>query len=587
MENKIKKPQLITIINVLSIMLIVVIALLFIFVLNINASLTKAQTDRYELTMGANRFMNGSAYLTNQVRAFAATANLDYYNRYMQEVNVDKNTAAGVAKMKQIGINANEESIVDKMLSLSNNLIPLEIEALENAKNGDTNSAISFVYGKEYNDTVAQIESLKTQFLNELDSRTADTINNINNFLILNQFAVLALILILVVLQILLRLIIHKRLIIPIRIINREINKIADGNIAAPLSIEGNTSEVRTIVEALSSLKNNLHIYIFDIEMALSNISQGNFDIPEPKQPFVGDFKVIEDNVRKIIMDMSHTISGIRSSAHQVSSGAEQVSGGAQSLAQGTSEQAASVDDLSLAISNMREQFKRTGENISKITSDTDEVEADLSSTYKQMQNLMSEIHEVNSKSAEISKIIKTIEDIAFQTNILALNAAVEAARAGTAGKGFAVVADEVRNLAGKSADAAKTTASLIESTVNSISAVTMNAESTVKTMDAINATTKVVAADVRSIATTVEEELHSMHQIAQGIEQISSVVQTNSATSEESAAASEELSSQAAILNNMVAKFKVKEESGYETSVSHFVPAKKKPIQSTSDSKY
>ncbi len=559
MSRKNKQPQLITIINIASITLILLIAALFVIVLNITEQMNVAHTDRYNLFVSANKFMNGSAYLTAEVRAFAATDDMKYYNNYKQEAEVDQNTKKGVAEMKKIGINAQEERIVNQMLSLSDSLIPLEVEALDKAKGGDTTSALQFVYGKQYSDTIAQIKSLKEEFLAALEAHTTDKINRTDNILHISQYVMLFFIILLVGLQLWLKLVIKRRLILPIKQINRELNKITEGQIAAPITIEGNTSEVALIVEAMNSLKQNLHIYISDIDMAMSNISEGNFDIPEPQLPFVGDFKIIEDNVRKIITDMSRTITDIRYSADQVSSGSSQVAQGSKVLAQGAEEQASSVEQLSVSISNMREQFGRTSESISKITLDTDLVENNLHSTYDQMRTLMSEIQQVNSKSAEISKIIKAIEDIAFQTNILALNAAVEAARAGASGKGFAVVADEVRNLAGKSAEAAKTTASMIESTVNSIANVTRNAEVTVKTMDEINSTTKEVAADVRDIAKTVDEELESMNQIALGIDQISSVVQTNSATSEESAAASEELSSQANALHQMVAKFRVK----------------------------
>ncbi len=339
------------------------------------------------------------------------------------------------------------------------------------------------------------------------------------------------------------------------------LTSLSEGNFKVNIA-NGQKGRFAHMINSLEKMRSDVGMYIADLDMALSNISRGNFDIPEPQKPFTGDFKILEDNVRKIIMDMSQTITDIRISADQVSIGSNQIAIGSQTLAQGAAEQASSVDELSLAITNMQNQFRLTSENIAKITGDTDNVETNLHSTYKQMQALLKEIHEVNSKSAEISKIIKTIEDIAFQTKILALNASVEAARAGAAGRGFAVVADEVSSLAGKSADAVKNTASLIESTVTSITNVTQNAEATVKTMDVINSTTKDVAADVREIAKTVEEELKSMHQISLGIEQISAVVQENSSTSEESATASEELSSQAEILHKMVSKFRVKDIS-------------------------
>ncbi len=268
---------------------------------------------------------------------------------------------------------------------------------------------------------------------------------------------------------------------------------------------------------------------------------------------------ILAISLSKLTTQVSHALQEVKNAAEQMTLSSNQVAQGAQSLAQGTTEQAVTIESLSSSIAQMQIQFEETGRDVVKITGDTDVTETDISKAAGQLQELMNEILEANAKSAEISKIIKTIEDIAFQTNILALNAAVEAARAGEAGKGFAVVADEVRNLAGKSADAARSTTMLIESTVGIIANVTKSAEITVDSMASINKMTQVVAKDIRVIAKTVEDEIASMRRIVEGVDQISTVVQTNSATSQESAAASEELSSQANMLKGLISKFKIK----------------------------
>lgn len=310
--------------------------------------------------------------------------------------------------------------------------------------------------------------------------------------------------------------------------------------------------EIQQLNESFTAVAAGIHEQV----TVLERIANGDFTVQIAQR---SAHDVLVKSINQMVSLLDGTLRQISISADQVTSGSEQVSSGAQALAQGATEQASSVEGLSTLLDSMQSQFKKANESMFKITKDTDKVEADLHLTYSQMQNLMKEILEVHALSAEISKIIKTIEDIAFQTNILALNAAVEAARAGMAGKGFAVVADEVRNLAGKSAEAAKTTASLIESTVESIASVTKNAEVTVEKMDAINLTTKEVASDVREICETVEDELLSMQQISTGMNQISAVVQTNSATSEQSAAASEELNSQSVLMKTLVSSFQLK----------------------------
>ena len=328
--------------------------------------------------------------------------------------------------------------------------------------------------------------------------------------------------------------------------------------------------ELAALVDSFESMAKSVR----DNVGVVQQVADKNLDVSAVVR---SEHDVLAIALNSLTAHVSGTLREAGNAAEQMTGSAEQVAQSAQSLAHGATEQAAAVDHLSAAIAKMQAQFEETGRNILKITSDTNAAETDLQKATRQLQALMDEIREANAKSAEISKIIKTIEDIAFQTNILALNAAVEAARAGAAGKGFAVVADEVRNLAGKSAEAARSTTTLIEGTVGIIANVSTSAEATVSTMEGINETTREVAADVREIAKTVEEELGSMRQIVEGVEQISAVVQTNSATSEQSAAASEELSTQANLVQQLIRQFVL--QKAPDTS---FLQSYHKPKQSS-----
>ncbi len=200
--------------------------------------------------------------------------------------------------------------------------------------------------------------------------------------------------------------------------------------------------------------------------------------------------------------------------------------------------------------------MKDTAANANAVRQQTDQTGEQVATSNEQMQEMIAAMTEISDKSGQISRIIKTIEDIAFQTNILALNAAVEAARAGEAGKGFAVVADEVRNLASKSSEASKSTAALIEGTVQAVEKGTEIANATAESLFAVVESTKGVVSSVDKIASAADQQAESIAQVTQGIDQISSVVQTNSATAEESAAASEELSSQAQVMKGLVGRF-------------------------------
>ena len=295
--------------------------------------------------------------------------------------------------------------------------------------------------------------------------------------------------------------------------------------------------------------------YIGEISEMLGSIANGDLT-RSVQQEYVGDFGSIQRSLEGISANLNSTMSQIRESAVQVSSGAGQVSSSAQALAQGATEQASSVQELAATISEISGDSKRTAQAAAEASRFVDQAGAQLGISVEYVSHLNTAMKHISKSSEEIGKIINTIEDIAFQTNILALNAAVEAARAGSAGKGFAVVADEVRNLASKSDEAAKATKELIE---GSIAAVNDGSGVVDKVTESLHKTSEIaggVTTQMSTVVSAVEKQTIAIEQVTEGIEQISSVVQTNSATSEESAAASQEMSSQASLLKQLVNAF-------------------------------
>lgn len=332
--------------------------------------------------------------------------------------------------------------------------------------------------------------------------------------------------------------------------------ELSRGNLELDLTHQSG-DELGVLADAMRSTISSLQSYIRDISEKLGQMSHGDMRITVDLE-YVGDFVAIRQAIELISSNLNRTLLLINTASEQVNAGASQVSDAAQALASGATEQAATVEELNASIASVTQQAEQNTANVQKSVSYVEQAEHNLAESNNQMKNLNTSMQEISETSQEISKITKLVEDIAFQTNILALNAAVEAARAGNAGKGFAVVADEVRNLAGKSAEAAKQTAALIEKSVATVSEGEKLAEDTLKRLVEASEKAELAVHSIREIEAATSEQAAAIEQINEGLSQVSAVVQTNAATAEESSASSEELAAQAQTLQHEVSKFKL-----------------------------
>ncbi|MEA4903520.1 MAG: HAMP domain-containing methyl-accepting chemotaxis protein [Petrimonas sp.] len=399
--------------------------------------------------------------------------------------------------------------------------------------------------------------------INTMQETSVDKIQEVATYA---QIVMLLLVIVFIVLSVVMVRRLIKTILSPLNQIETATRTLSQGDFSFEITYNKN-NEFGQVCNSIRTSFSELRRIISDISMGVSSLSDGDFSI-SPSMTFPGELREIEISMDKLIKKLNSAFGEIQSSADQINVGAEQVSSGSQALAQGATEQASSVEELSASLTEISNQVQMNAHNAKKANElATTSGEVALS-TLSDMKEMLASMNEISISSDNISKVIKVIDDIAFQTNILALNAAVEAARAGSAGKGFAVVADEVRNLAAKSSEAAKETTALIETSISAVSHGEKIAQKASQSFEDLAVRVEEVVSTVNEISHASEEQANSLKQITYGVDQISAVVQTNSATSEESAAASEELSGQANMLKSLVLQFKLKENQSIHDSV-------------------
>ena len=438
-------------------------------------------------------------------------------------------------------------------------LRPEIFEAIrENTPKGDARAAQLLA---DYNKALEQAGAKITEFAQQLSVNSKDMFTRsmgVKEGIVLFQKECFV---VAIILSAIMVAVTTKAVLKPIQEIDHAIDKMRSGDFSAEITYTSR-DELGHMAENMRAMLISLREITHDQMKMMMGMAEGNFAVKSKDESiYIGEFKILYDAIQEIKKRLGETFVQVQQVARRVTAGSDQVSAGAQHLAQGATQQASSIEQLAATITEITQQIKDTAEFSEGSREDTLRIQKEAAKSNEDMQELLKAMGDISENSAQISKIVKTIEDIAFQTNILSLNAAVEAARAGVAGKGFAVVADEVRNLASKSADASKSTAALIE---NSLSAVQRGREITDKTAESLTrviADINKVAESITHIAQEAMTQANSVGQISIGVDQISGVVQTTSATSQEGAASSEDLSSQAQVLKHLMSQFRWDED--------------------------
>ncbi len=362
-------------------------------------------------------------------------------------------------------------------------------------------------------------------------------------------------------------------ILIPLEEVDAALVSMSEGNLDVQVTYESK-DEFGSMANTMRAFLQNISFLMKDQIKMMDDMSKGDFQTKSMNEKmYVKDFSALLKSTKQIKSRLGDAFSQIYEVAEQVAASSDQVSCGAQNLAQGATEQASSVEELAASMNEVSRQIESTAQISERSNKDTLHIQEEADESNNNMQQMLAAMSDISENSIEISKIVKTIEDIAFQTNILSLNAAVEAARAGAAGKGFAVVADEVRNLANKSAEASKSTSALIERSLHSVERGKEITDKTAASLKEVIDNIHTVAESINRIAEDASTQANSVSQIHIGIDQIAGVVQTTSATSEESAASSEELSGQAQVLKELLSQFKWENSTKSTTPMTQSMP--------------
>ena len=513
--------------------------------------------EELETTTYLNQYRIGSKALTYAVQPYAVTGKEEYYNDYMRELNEDKNRDIAWAGLEKNDIKSNEWALLKQIAELSDGLVPLEEEALALAQQGNTQEAMSYVFGEEYESTTQEINTLTDDAIRQIQARINKSKNGLRIFQVIIELFYISSFLYLVFQIWKIVKFSEKELLEPIVKVSDQMILLSEGHFHAELDMYEDESEVGKMVAAISLMKKNIVGMIREISSILEQMGGGDYCF-EMEQDYVGEFGLIEESFEKISAKMRETLNTIREVSQQIDCGSEQLACAAVDLAEGSTEQAGKVSDLVTLVQNMYHSMVDSAKEAASTVALSTHAGEVLVTGNAKMQELKEAISEISKCSEEIGEIIGTIESIASETNLLSLNASIEAARAGEAGKGFAIVANQVKSLADESAKAAGETNKLIERTVLAVEKGITIADEAAESMDEVMKGAKQATEKMELTSQTLESDVQNMHSINENIIRVSEIVDNNSATSQETAAVSEEQKAQVESMVGLVEKFNI-----------------------------
>ena len=564
----------------IAISLLVVCGVMFFIVLNLTANnFTVFHDEAFAVSKQTNAVKADINRVSNSICKAVMAPSKELAETYIGETESEiEDLKKSLSVLRDAVASDDFRSMIDELQAMIADIEKRSVKLFDLCRQQRTSWAIEMYY-EQFDELLVQVDRVTTA-LNQLAERDAGIIYSDNKEVIgIGKALISVVCIVCFAVVIVVALVITKRLVTPINQLKDVAAALAQGKLkgADEIVTYESRDELGQLADAMRFSMETIDGYVEEISAKLERLAGGDLTISRNEiTDYLGDFASIKTSMVTILTSFNTAIMDIYTASLQVDVGSEQVSSGAQALSQGATQQASAIEELSATIAEVSNHVNANAQNAVNASKISNEAGNGIMESNKYMQQLMDAMEEINRTTGQIERIIKTIEDIAFQTNILALNAAVEAARAGAAGKGFAVVADEVRSLAAKSAEAAKNTNTLIGSTVGAVRNGMNVAEETSKALQEVVEKAHTVDQRVSEIAAGSAEQADKIEQISNGIEQIAAVVHNNSATAEQSAAASEELAGQAALMKEQIGKFKLYDGSSEQSNYKResYVPA-------------
>ncbi len=557
MKKTLNQSTLTKILNLITIVSMILLATTITVLNQSSHEIIALQTAKYNFTHNIDVMSETNVILADMTKSYVSTGDNAYYNAYNIEVNTTKTIETCISNIEKIGIDTQESKLLSSINNSYKNITNIQRTAINS---GSFKDAYIYIFGMDYINELVNFRSaqdeLKVLVYNRIDTQILAKENILNILDIFIWFMIAWVITV----QIISAILINKKIILPIIAIRKEMDRFSRGDLSEITTLEPDSSEIGTLISSIIDTKKILKLYISDIKSKLLQMASGNIAVKVDIE-YIGDFVEIKKSLNIIIESLNETLLQMNEVATALIDDSGKVLVGGKSILVSTTEEKKSIGILTSTVTSIAEKTEEDSESAQKASDYASMASVDVQNSNLQMDDVVVAMKDIIKKSDEIGRIISTIEDIAFQTNILALNAAVEAARAGTAGKGFAIVAEEVRNLASKSAQAAKISTELITDSAQAVARGSKLVNMTASTLSNVIEKTTNVTELMEKISISADEQALGIDQVNKVIETINDIVDVNTEIATDFTNSSDELNEQALTLQGLVSNFTLDEE--------------------------